>query len=61
MSTVITRCPKCSSDNIKDINPELKRTSQTITVKITAICNECNTEFAYTSATEYGYKTGILY
>lgn len=61
MSTRITQCPNCSSQEITDLNPELKKTSSRPIVIITAICDECSHEFTYPSSTDSGRRSGILY
>lgn len=61
MASRITTCTKCESTNITDVNPELKKTTKSHTVKITAKCNNCQHIFEYNSATSFGHRTGVRY
>ena len=61
MSIKITTCDKCESINITDLNGELRDTSNTLTVKIKAKCNECGHVFEYPTVTKRGKKSSILW
>lgn len=61
MSTTILTCPNCKSENITDLNPELRETSTSPSVIIDARCNDCKHEFTYPTPTSAGRRQGILY
>jgi transposase-like protein len=61
MSVKITNCNKCESTNIKEVNPENRKTSTLPMCKINCICNDCTNEFVISSWTEAGKRKGILY
>jgi len=61
MTIIITTCPKCESQNLKDLNGELKDTVKKETVQIKTKCLDCGHEFEYCSATAYGHRKGIMY
>lgn len=61
MATRITTCPKCESTNITTLDPEKTKTVSSPTVDLKAKCNECEKEFTYPAATDWGRRSGILY
>lgn len=61
MSVKITTCNKCTSRNIKEVNPENRKTSTLPICKIKCICNECSNEFVISSWTDAGRRKGIRY
>ncbi len=61
MSTRILECEQCFGTNLKDINPEVKETSQQNLVKVKTKCLDCDFEFEYSSKTKSGIRRKILY
>jgi len=61
MSMTITTCEKCDSTDIKELNPEVRNTTQEVFCKINCVCNSCGHKFIETSWTEYGQRHGIWY
>lgn len=59
--TIITTCPKCESDNIKELNPEVRETTRAPLCKIKCKCNDCGKKFKIDSWTSHGKSRGILY
>lgn len=49
-------CPKCRSENVVDINPDLRKTVKKPIAYINAKCNDCDFEFVYSSITEFGKR-----
>lgn len=61
MSTVITKCKKCNSTNIKELNSEITNTSKEIQCDVNCVCNDCSHEFTIKKATQHARKRGILF
>lgn len=61
MSTKITQCPSCKSYNIKELNPNVKKTAQTILCIVMCECKECELKFTKKSATDWGRRKGVRY
>lgn len=53
----ILDCPKCGSVNIKELNSELKETTMSNTVRIDALCLDCNHTFDFNALTSRGKKS----
>ena len=61
MATRIAKCPKCNSENITEVNPEVREEVHKPVAKVTAACDECSEEFTYGVSTNWGHRRGILY
>lgn len=61
MSTKITKCDKCNSKDIDEVNPKVRETSKDILCNIICVCNDCKYEFVIKSWTNYGKRRGVLY
>lgn len=61
MSTKRTSCPKCNGFNIKELNPNSRKTSTGNLCNISCECNNCGNKFIIKSWTESGRKRGIKY
>ena len=61
MSTKITKCSKCESRNIKEINPQSRETSRGALCTIAGECNDCGHRFNIKSWTQAGKRKGIRY
>ena len=61
MSTKITKCDKCDSTKIKELNPSSRKTSNQPLCTITAECLDCGNRFNFKSWTHSGKRRGILY
>lgn len=61
MSVKITMCDKCKSTNIKELNPENRKTVNKPLCKIDCACNDCGSTFTISSWTKFGKNRGIRY
>lgn len=61
MATKLNQCPKCKSYEIKELNPESKKTSTQILCTITCECKECGLKFNIKSGTDAGRRRGVRY
>ena len=61
MSTKITKCDKCESTDITELNPENRMLVRFPLCEIKCRCNKCSYEFIIKSWTHSGKKRGILY
>jgi hypothetical protein len=61
MATKITQCPGCKSYNIKELNPDVKKTTMSILCTIICECKECKLKFTIKSGTDMGRRKGVRY
>jgi transposase-like protein len=61
MSTVVTQCPKCTSSNIKELNPEVRQTTNSALCTVKCKCENCGKKCKIKSWTSRGRRMGILY
>ena len=61
MSIRVTKCDKCKSTNIKELNPENRETINKPICEIDSVCIDCGFRFRIISWTNYGKRRGILY
>lgn len=61
MSKEITKCNRCDSTNIKELNPEIRDVVKKPLCSINCECNDCGNLFSIKSWTKNGKRKGIRY